>query len=247
MLGLLLAPTLAGSLLVVAATGAFLAQHPLSLLLADVRRGKRFPRTTMAAVFAAGYSLVALAAFVLALRFNTGGQFLTPLLLAAPLAAVQLWFDMRNRGRALTPELLGAAALGSLAAATALTGPWSLATALTVWLLLVLRSTPSILYVWARLVLERAHQRHRVPDQAEFLPLRRAALAAATTAALGTVVAAAAGWLPWLAALPFPLLLLRCWLGTSRWRKPRRAPVIGVLELAFGVGTALLIALAFLP
>ncbi len=43
-LGLLVAPSLAGFCLSVAAAGAFLARHPLKLVMADRQRRRRLPR-----------------------------------------------------------------------------------------------------------------------------------------------------------------------------------------------------------
>ncbi len=52
-------------------------------------------------------------------------RFWWPLLAAAPLVAIKLWFDMRSRSRRLLPELAGTVGIGSVAAETALAlGLW---------------------------------------------------------------------------------------------------------------------------
>ena len=61
-LALLLCPTRAGAWLAVAAACAFLARHPLKLVLGDRRRGSVAPRTAVAARMALAYAAGALAA-----------------------------------------------------------------------------------------------------------------------------------------------------------------------------------------
>ena len=51
LLGLVVAPTVAGGGLALAAVAAFLLRHPLKIALSDWRRNTRYPRTAVAAVF----------------------------------------------------------------------------------------------------------------------------------------------------------------------------------------------------
>lgn len=53
-----------------------------------------------------------------------------PVALAAPLALVQLWYDVRRQGRSLAPELAASVALGASAPALMLAGGWSAAAGL---------------------------------------------------------------------------------------------------------------------
>ena len=48
--------------------------------------------------------------------------FWVPLAVAAPFVGVELWFDMRSRGRRLIPELAGTFGIGSVVAAIVLIG-----------------------------------------------------------------------------------------------------------------------------
>jgi hypothetical protein len=96
-MGLVLAPTLAGLGLTIAALGAFLVRHPLKLALSDWRRGARYPRTVLAARVAAAYGLVALVGLVLAAWRAPAATWL-PVVLAAPLGLLQLWYDARLQG-----------------------------------------------------------------------------------------------------------------------------------------------------
>jgi hypothetical protein len=89
---------------------------------------------------------------------------LLPVALAAPLAGLQLWLDARGRARELLPEAAGAVAMGSLAASVALAGGWSLLPALGLWALLAARAVPAIVYVRARLRLERGQALDRRPS-----------------------------------------------------------------------------------
>ena len=191
-LGLVLAPSAAGLCLALAALAAFLARHPLRLWLIDRRKGVRYPRTALAervfAAYAAATLALAAAAFALA-----SSSFWLPLAVAAPIGLVALAFDARGRSREALPEAAGAVALGASAAAIALAGGAPAAFAWGAWALLALRAVTSVLYVRARIRLDRGlaagpravHAGHA------------AALAAATgLASVGLGPVAGAGRLP---------------------------------------------------
>ena len=231
LLGLLVAASWAGVALVIAALGALLLQTPLSLALTDVRRGKRFPRTALAWRFAAAYGALLIAALAAALAAAGSVTILLPAAFAAPLAALQLWLDAQGRARELLPEAAGAVAMGSLAACVALAGGWPLLPALGLWALLAARAVPAIVYVRARLRLER--------DQ----PFDRRPSAIAHLAAVAAVaLAAAAGAVSWVAALPYAVLTARAARGLAPDRAPVTAKVVGFREIGFGVMTAVLVA-----
>jgi hypothetical protein len=235
LLGLLVAPAWPGLLLVISATAGLLAQHPLSLVLADRRRGRVFPRTRLARAFLAGYCGVALLALATAVVWLGRVDLLLPALLAAPLALVQLRYDAHNRGRALLPELAGASAVGALAAVVAMAGGWPLAPALLLWFVLAARTVPSIVYVRTRLRLEYG----RPVDV-------RPALATSLAALVAIGVLAAIGLLPVLSVPAFGLLLVRASLGVSRWRRPTKATTIGIREIVFGVVVAVSTGVGFI-
>lgn len=226
LLGLLLVPHWAGLALAGAALAALLAQHPVSLWLADRRRGVRYPRTRLAGAWGLAYSSAALVPLVVVLALTDTRAWLVPLLVAAPLALVQLTFDVRHQGRHLLAELSGACALGGLASSIALAGTWPTAAAWALWGLLAARTLPSILYVRARLRLERN-------EATPTLPVWLAHIGALALA----LALAAAGLAPWLSLVAFALLLARAGLGLSAWRKPVKATVIGFRELGFGLLT----------
>jgi hypothetical protein len=159
LLGLVVAPSSAGLVLGLAALVAFVARTPLKLALVDRWRRRRLPRTVLAER-AAGAELVLLALLAVAAVALAEWPFWWPLALAAPLVAVELWYDMRSRGRHLAPELLGAVGMGSVAAAVALAGGAADGLAAALWTVLAARSLAAIPFV--RVQLRRAKsQEHR--------------------------------------------------------------------------------------
>jgi hypothetical protein len=233
LLGLLVAASAAGVALVTAALAALLLQTPLSLVLTDLRRGRRYPRTALAWRFVALYGAALLLALALALTLAGTVAILLPAAIAAPLVAVQLWYDARSRARELLPEAAGAVAMGALAACVALAGGWSLLPALGLWALLAARTVPAIVYVRARLRLERGQSVARAPTWASH------ALAWAVVAA-----AAAAGAVAWLVTLPYAVLTARAALGLSSRRVGVPAKVIGFREIGYGIMVVVVVAVA---
>lgn len=234
-LALLLAPSLAGALIACAGLVAVFAQHPLSLVMADAARGRSYPRTRLARRVLAVEAPMG-AALLGGGALLGGFVALVPLALAAPLACLQLTWERRNRGRDLAPELLGAVAISSLAPAIVLAGGASWQVAATCWLLLAGRNLVAVLYVRARLRLDRRALGWRA---AGGLP----AVAAAGGFALVAGVAALTGTAPVVAAVLFAVLLSRTVLGLSRWRRPASAKAVGIGEMAFGAVAALVVGL----
>lgn len=232
-LGLLVAPSVAGALLSVAAMAAFLTHQPLKLTVKDYLKGKRFPRTVWAERFTLIYGGVGLTAFVLAL-LTAQNPFWLPLLMAVPFAAVQVWADTHNQGRETLSEVSGAVAFGAVASSIALISGWALVPALMLWAALAARSITSVLYVRARLRLE-----YGKPAPVAGVMLAHAACGAALIALV------AAGYLPWPVLIAFAILVIRAALGMSSQRKPTSAKVIGFREIAFGLVYAALTAAGY--
>lgn len=233
LLGLVLAPTRAGGGLAIAALGAFLVRHPLKLALSDWRRHTRSPRTVLALKVAAAYAVVALAGVVVAACHAPGVAWI-PVVAAAPLGLLHLWYDARRQGRQLLPELLGGIALGGGASAILLAGGWSLAPALAAWALVAAKAAASVVYIRARLRLDRGQPATRWPS----LLVHGAALGLATALAL-------VGWGPWLGAVAFGVLLARAAHGLSPWHRRVRPQVVGFTELGYGLLATLLLAVGF--
>ena len=232
-LGLVLAPSVAGLGLAGAAVAAFLARHPLRLALMDRRKGARYPRTVLAGRFVVGYGALALA-FVVTAVLLARAPFWSPLLLAAPAALVALWFDARGHSRQALPEAAGAVALGASVSAIALAGGVSAGPAFGAWALLAIRGVTAVLYVRARLRLDRG-----VPSGT------RTAVSSHVLGLAGAGALAAAGWGPWLGVLALVLLLLRAVHGLSARRPRLRPQALGFLEMGWGLLTLVLLAVGY--
>src|SRR4051812_44173992 len=141
-LGLLVAPSIPGMFLAFAALAAFLARQPLKLAMGDRRCARRFPRTLIAERFALFYIAIATLSLLAAIAMTTSYLLLLPLLLASPLALVQLHFDRVGRSRTLLPELSGATAMASIATSIALASGWPSASAFGLWAILTARVVP---------------------------------------------------------------------------------------------------------
>src|SRR6478735_8616045 len=162
-LGLAVVPSLAGLALAAAGLVAFLLRTPVKLALVDRRRGRELPRTVVARRVALVEALVLVALVGFAL-WTAGPSWLVPVVLAVPLVGIELWFDVRSRGRGLVPELCGAVGAGSLAAAVIVAGGGPGLTAAAAWRLLAARSIAAIPYV--RSQVKRLHLRAAAGDVA---------------------------------------------------------------------------------
>ncbi len=230
-LGLLLAPSLAGLFLSVAAMGAFLARHPFKLAVGDWRRGRRWFHTTLAVGFVVLYVCIAALGFFAALRIAER-TFLLPLLIAAPIASVQLFYDSIGRSRTLMAELAGSISIGAVATAIAIAGGWPRPAAFGLWVILAARTVPTILYLRARLRL--LHRKSGSP---------RVVIIAHLLAILIVSALARAGVVPFLAIAALVILLLRAVLGFSKSGKRVTAKKLGLRELAFGAMTVFAVVL----
>lgn len=232
-LGLAITPSLAGLFLALAVFGVFLARHPLKIVFTDWRRGKRYARTVAAQRFALGYSALAVIGFVAAVAL-AGFDFLPPLLLALPLAALQFGGYAFNRGRDLLPELAGASAMAVAASCLVMAGGEDFELALVLWIILVARNVPSILYIRARLRLDRG-------KPFAFAPVLLTNLAAVAGVLLLVIVGSA----PVLAVVAMVILLVRAVHGLSPYRQKVRVQIIGILEMVYGFLTVILTILGY--
>jgi hypothetical protein len=233
LLGLLVAPSAAGLGVALLAVGGFLTHHPAKLLLADRRRGAAPTRRTSAALgFVALYLSVSGVGLVVAARGQPGWW--VPLAVAAPLAGVQLAYDARLQSRQLLPEIMGAVALGSVAAAEIRAAGLALATGLAAWSLVAAKAAGAVLYVRARL----RHDRGLAAQ-------RTTAVAFHLGAVVQAVLLARAGYGPWLAVPAFALLLARAAYGLWRVHPRVRPQVVGIHEMAYGLSFVLLLAVGY--
>jgi hypothetical protein len=234
LLGLILAPTAAGACLALGALFVFLARQPLRLALMDRRRGVRYPRTALAERVVGAFLAAALLCLGLAL-VSARSAFWPALLAAAPFVLVSLGYDALGRGREALPEAAGGVALSASTAAIALAGGVGPAEAFAASALLALRALTSVLYIRARIRLDRG-----------VAASPRAALATHVGAVLAALALARTRVAPWLGGLAFAVLLGRALYGLSPRRTSIRPQRLGFQELAYGLLTLALLAAGYL-
>jgi len=221
LLGLLVAPSIAGGALAIAAFLAFLARTPLKVLLVDRHRHRELERDRLARRVLA-VEIVVLATMIVVAFARAGAEWVVPFALALPLFAVELWFDSRSRGRYLTPELCGAIGISSVAASIALAGGEGYALSFALWFVLAARAAASVPF--ARVQVQRLHGHPPPPRISDVAQLAGVVLAALAVAVDDAVLVGALAVLV-IAAVQF------AWS-----RGPARPAVaVGVAQLGFGL------------
>ena len=223
-LGLAVRPSWGGALVAVAFLAAFLTRQPLRLALQDALRARAYPRTRWCWMFAAAYALVAALALGSAV-YVAGWTIVIPLGLVVPLGVMQILYDANNRSRALLPELGGAVAMASSAAAIALAGGMRVLPAFALSGIIVARGIPTIVYV--RTLLSRAHGK----PAASWPAIALHAVALLLVATFATK----------LAVLAMVLLFARATWGLAHPVPP--AKKIGWTEIVWGIVTVALAAI----
>jgi hypothetical protein len=231
-LGLLVAPTVAGFFLALAAFCAFLLHQPLKVFWADNRRGRLFARTHLAVRFVALFTLLT-AAFLLAVVGLVGLRPLLPLLLALPLLIIFAVFDQRP-GRHWQAELTAPTAFAAVSATIALAAGWSFPAAFALWGVMIARAVPAVLYVRSRLRLVKGQP-----------PQSKRAITAHLLALLGMLLLVWRELLPLTAILAMLILLLRASFGLSRYRHEVTTKRLGFTEMGFGLITIIVIAIGY--
>ncbi|MFW2380451.1 MAG: YwiC-like family protein [Acidimicrobiales bacterium] len=231
-LGLLVAWSWPGLALAVAAMLAFVARTPLKLVLVDRWRGRWLARSRLGAKVAA-VELAILAVLVTYAAMAADAGFWLPLALAAPMVAVELWFDMRSRSRRLIPELAGSIGIGSIATAVALAGGAPNKVAWGLWVVIAARSIAAIPYVRTQILRGKS----RPPE-----------LWHSDVAQVLAVAAAGVGWL--IDVVPAPAALVIGAVAAMNIvavrTKPPRVVVIGVQQMVVGVLVVAVTAIAIL-
>lgn len=157
LLGLVVGWSGAGLALGVAAFTAFLVRTPLKLVAVDLRRGRWLDRSRLALriaiveLFVLGWAVAVAVALA-------GWSWLAPVVVAGPLVAIELSFDIRSRGRRLVPELCGAVGIASVAASIVLAAGRDTGLAAGVWLVLAARAVGAIPFVRVQIMRLRRGQ-----------------------------------------------------------------------------------------
>lgn len=232
LLALLVAWSWSGLALGVAAMLAFVARTPVKVVLVDGWRHRWLDRSRVAALVAAA-EIFTLVVLVTIAGFTGDGRFWIPFAVAAPLVAVEFWFDMRSRSRRLIPELAGTVGIGSVAAAIALADGADLRLALGLWCVVAARGAAAIPYVRTQVFRLHARPHQRWPsDLAQVL----------------AVVAVAVGWT--LDAVPFATIIVLAIVGTANIAalrlEPRPPKILGVQQMIFGLAVTAVTATAIL-
>jgi hypothetical protein len=232
LLGLAVAPSLAGLLLGIAAALCLLVRTPVKTVLVDLSRSRRLHRTRVATGLAA-IELAVIGILGLLILALADGPFWIPVVIAAPLVGVELWFDMRSRGRRLTPELAGAVGIAGVVAAIVLADGGDGRLAAGLWVVLAARAGTSIPFVRSQIFRLRGRRSAAWP-----LVL---ADAAALAVAVGGVVLERS-LLPGAIAVLAVVLYQRL----SALKPPPRAVIIGIRQMALGLGVAAIAAIGVL-
>lgn len=236
LLSLMVAPSWAGLALAVGALALFLANRPLKIYCSDRRRSRAYERTVLARRYMLLYGAIALAGLALAVAL-AGWQPFAPFLIAAPLLALFMVYDQRP-GRTWQAELAAPAAFAAVASAIALAGGIAWLSALGLWGFLIARTIPAVLFIRARLRLDKGKATGLGDSIA-------GALLAHVLAVVGVVALVWAAWLPWTAVLAAVLLLARAIWGLSAYRWRMSVIALGFLETGFGLLSVLIVAAGF--
>lgn len=236
LLGLLVAPTWAGLFMAIAAFAVFLINRPLKIYWTDRRRGRTYERTAIAWRFVVFYGAIALAASAMTFAL-AGWRPFAPFALALPLLLIFMAYDQRP-GRHWQAELTAPAAFAAVAAAIGLAGGIAWLPALGLWGFMIARSVPTVIFVRARLRLDKDKEGGRGESVPATIAIH--VLAVVVVAALVWV-----GWLPWAAILAVVILLARAIWGLSDYRWRASVQALGFLEVGFGMLSALIVAIGF--
>ncbi|MEP7115861.1 MAG: YwiC-like family protein [Ilumatobacteraceae bacterium] len=221
LLGLLVAWSAAGVALGVVAFTAFLLRTPAKLVAVDVRRGRWLDRSRLALRIAIVETVVLAAAIAVAIVL-AGWAWLVPVLVAGPLVAIELSFEIRSHGRRLVPELCGAIGIAAVAASIALAADRGTGLVVGVWLVLAARAVGAIPFV--RVQIFRLRRGQGPVWQSDLAQVAAVAIATLAMVIDRRLIAGAAG-----------VLLLA--LAQSVW--VRQAPIpakrLGLRQMAVGV------------
>jgi hypothetical protein len=235
-IAMVLAPSWAGFLLTLGALGVFLIHHPLKIFWRgpgpiDRAYGESVPgiQRRRAVFFAILYGIMALAAFMGAL-FLAPVPFWVPILLALPLALVQLVHTTPKESRNLIPELCGGVALGATAPCVLIAGGWRLGPALWIWAILAVRTVSAIIYIRNKL---RA-ARNADFSKTQVLWVHLAGLAFLGFLAFYSIV-------PWLVFIGFSLMAFHAFRGILQKGPAAKPRDIGMKEIFWGILNGLFI------
>ena len=216
-LGLLVVPSVAGAALAASAASAFFCRRPSKALLSGTPGTRRGTRA------AAALFVLCAATGMVEASILGGRAALWPLLLAAPIGGLFLFYDLKNEARAASAELAGGTAFALIPAASATLAGWDFKSALALAAVMLARTVPTVIVVRNRLRLNKTQEVSRIVP-----------VIAAIAALLLLVLLASSSLLPWVAAFLSLVLVARAIVLLSPWGigfSPRR---IGITEATLG-------------
>ena len=224
--GIAVAPSVASGWIAILVIGAFLMRHPLKVILAGGKARIGSPQTSLALTFLAIFTAVFCVGVVGSILYSRPESFV-PFALVLPFALYQIYCDSTRSSRQLLAEIIGSVAISSSITVIALAAGWDTPKAYALWIIIVARLIPSILYVRNRLKLEKGK------EFSQIIPIT------AHVAAFGLVLLLAnLGFGSYLPAVMFAVLLARSIIGLSSYRKKVKAMKIGIWEVIYGTLTA---------
>ena len=223
LLGLLLVFSWAGVAIGAMAMLAFVARTPLKLAMVDRRHDRELERSALARRIGLA-ELVAIVALGAMALLAAGWSWLVPVAVALPLFGIELWYDVRSRGRRLVPELCGAIGMGTVASSIVVAGHGSVRLAFAAWLILAARSVGAIPFIRTQIV--RLHRGGADTGSSDLFQLLAVAVAAAAAVVDPDVVL---GSLAVLVIVALHIVWVR--------RSPvPPAKVLGIRQMALGFG-----------
>lgn len=231
--GITVAPSVSAAWIALTVVGAFLLRQPLKITLSGGIRGRHLPQTDLALKFAALYFVIFCIGAIGAGYYARPESFI-PFAIVMPFAVYQIYCDAKRKSRGLLAELLGSTALTASIAVICLAADWSFPHSVAMWAIITARLIPSIIYVRNRLKLEKAKTYSKLVPIASHL------------LALGAIVLfVLLGYSPFLMIPMFALLLVRCVIGLSAYRKKVKATKIGIGEVIYGALTVLFLIVGY--
>jgi hypothetical protein len=231
--GLLIAPTVGGAFLSIFIVGAFLSRQPLKFVIGDRLQKKRLPRTVVATRWMLYFEAIAAIGFAASV-FTASPDAFVPLILVSPLVIYLVLQDASRKSRETLPELLAASVLATSIAALSLAAGLGYPFAAAMWLTMVARLIPSVLYVRNRLRLEKGKGHSFAASVASHI--------AAVVVLCGLYYSGFGSILTVLVAV---FLCVRSITGLSSQRKRLTAKQLGVREVIYGVLYALSVVAGF--
>jgi len=225
---LLIAPTIGGAFLAVLYVGVFLCRQPLKFVVGDRLNHKTLPRTALAFRWMMYFSVIAVIGIIGSIVTAAPISFV-PLVLSAPVALYLIKQDASRKSRETTVELLASGVLATSIASLALAAGYGYQIAIALWLIMLARLVPSVLYVRNRLRLEKKK------GHSAIVPI------ASHIAALFVLLAISS----WLTVAVGAFLLVRSITGLSSKRKNLTAKQLGVREVIYGCIYALTVVAGF--